>query len=357
MRHTKSIILLVILFFGVTTVLNGILIFFERQSEGATIVDYPTAFWYLIVTLSTVGYGDHSPVSLGGQIIGYVYVIASLGVIGFLFSTISKSVYTMLEESKLGFKGTDFEQHIIFLGWNDFDKQVADEIVDAGKKIAILTENKDQVDLIYDHYGKDRSFVLFSDHQHIDTYKRLNVKSSAVVFIAMTDDSAALMEVVNLRSKFPNICIVVSLNEAQLKQTFISAGVTYVVARNEIASKLVASYIFEPDVARMNTQLISSKGIATDYDVQEYEVLSDNTYIDMNGPDLFHRLKDDLDVVLMGISKSQGNGQWEVISNPSAEVTLKAGDYLILMTNGHGKERLRNEFKVNEGRIMTQTKV
>lgn len=351
MRHSKTIFLYLFLVLGVSTLLNSILVYFESSHPGSSIADLSSAFWYEVVTITTVGYGDFYPISTGGKVIGYIYVFASLGVLGFLFSTISNKVYSIMEEKKLGFKGTKFSEHIVFLGWNDFNRQVADEVAFAGKRIAILTERKDDVDLIYDQYEKDKVFVLFSDLQNNETYSRLNVAEASVVFIALEDDSQSLMDVVNIKNDFPNIPIVVSLNEPRLKKTFESAGVTYVISRNEIASKLVASYIFEPDVAMINVELISSSGKETDFDVQEYEVLDSNPYLGKRGKDIFHALKDDHDVILIGISKKAGN-EWKMIPNPSNDVTLDAGDYLVVMTDGIKQKKLIEVFQTNEGRII-----
>ncbi len=332
------------------TVLNLLLIHFEKQVEGSDLTNFENVMWYMIVTLTTVGYGDYSPISTGGKLIGYVYVFSSLGVLGYLFSTISNKIYTMLEERKLGFEGTKFENHIIFLGWNEFSQMVADEVVYANRKIAILTDDKDHVDLIYDHYGKQKVFVLFSDRQGTETYQRLNAGKANTVFISMEDDAEALMDVVNPKQEYPNMEIVVALQRSKLKQTFMAAGVTYVIPRNEIASKLVASYIFEPDVADLNVDLISSAGTDTDYDILEYKVLSSNPYLNMNSHEIFHGLKNDHDAVLMGISKSE-NGVRKLIANPTNDVKLKEGDYLVIMTTGLGKTKLTEIFGIEQGRM------
>lgn len=335
---------------AVTILLNLVLIHFEKQDERSALVNFENVMWYMIVTLTTVGYGDMSPVTSGGKIIGYIYVFSSLGVLGYLFTTVSNKIYHMLEEKKLGFKGTNFEGHIVFLGWNEFSQMVADEVIDAKRSMAVLTSQKDHVDLIYDHYGKEKMFVLFSDRLSPETYERLNLAKSAVVFIAKDDDSEALMDVVNLKRDYPNVEIVVSLHKSNLKQTFMAAGVTYVIARNEIASKLVASYIFEPDVADLNIELISSAGAKAEFDILEYKVIARNPYIHKDGIQIFHALKDDHDVILMGISKVI-NGKRKLIANPSKEVILKEGDYMVVMTTGAGKEKLNEVFGIGQGRL------
>jgi voltage-gated potassium channel len=349
MKFTKSLPFQITLLIALVVAFNLLLVHFESQSDSG-ISDFTTALWYFVVTITTVGYGDYSPSSTGGRVIGYIYVFASLGVLSYLFSTISNRISIMLEEKKLGFTGTSFEGHIVFLGWHDFSQMVADEIIHAGKKVAILTDRKDDVDLIYDHYPKKQVYVLFSDRQDSDTYSRMNVGKSAVVFVAMEDDSIALMDVINLRRDFKDIDIVVSLQNPRLKHTFEAAGVTYVVSRNEIASKLVASYIFEPDVAGLNLELISSAGEEHNFDIQEYLITRENPYLGMNGHEVFHRLKDDHDAVLMGVSKKSGAG-FELKPNPSREIILEEGDYLMVMTDGIGQQKLTEVFGIEEGRL------
>lgn len=334
----------------IVVVLNLILVQVEKEAEGSSITSFMDSLWYMIVTLTTVGYGDMYPLSPVGKIIGYIYVFSSLGVLGFLFSSISNRIYTMLEEKKLGFRGTDFKEHIVFFGWNDFSKLVAAEIVHTGKDLAILTENKDSVDLIYDQFGKDNLFVLFSDYQNPDALEKLNAEKAAVIFLAIQNDSEALMLVINIKNKYPHAKIVVSLQNSKLKSTFIAAGVTYIIAHNEIASKLVASYIFEPDVADLNTDLISSARKDTDFDIQEYEVLPSNPYLGKTGHEAFHALKDEHDVILMGMSKLI-DGERKLIPNPKKDVRIEKGDYLIVMADGLSKSKLKNTFKVAEGRV------
>lgn len=56
----------------------------ERSAEGANIETAADAIWYLLVTMSTVGYGDQYPVTDAGRLIGALIIVVGVGVFGTL---------------------------------------------------------------------------------------------------------------------------------------------------------------------------------------------------------------------------------------------------------------------------------
>jgi voltage-gated potassium channel len=331
--------------------MNYLLVIVESSDPNSGIKSVPDALWYMIITLTTVGYGDLYPTTVVGKLIGYIFVFGSLGVLGYLISTLSSKYQTMMEEKKLGFRGTNFENHIIFIGWNEFSRMVAEEIYHTSKKIAVVTNKKDEIDLIYEQFGKENTFVLFADYNSLESLEKANVSNAAVVFISIPDDAQVLLYVLDFKKKFPHPQIVVSIENSKLKDTFKSAGVTYAIARNEIASKMVASYMFEPDVANLNYDLISSSRNLVDYDMFEFRVKPQNEYVNKDYIDLFIDMKKSYNAVLVGLSRKE-NGQWKLHTNPSENEKVKEGDYVLAMCNGSSKKELIKAFGVEEGRVI-----
>jgi voltage-gated potassium channel len=330
--------------------LNLVLLRFEDPYPESGIHSFGDAIWYMLVSLTSVGYGDIVPVSPGGKVIGYFYVFASLAVLGVLISSISSNIYTMIEEKKLGFRGTSFEDHIIFIGWNDFNRMVVDEIYSTMRRFAIVTNRKDDVDLIYEEYKKRKAFVLFSDYHNLEIIEKVNPTKASEVFINFGSDTDQLLYVINFKKLFPQPNIIVSVENSKLKDTFLAAGVTYVIARNELASKLVASYIFEPDVAELNLDLLSQAQHDDDYDNQEYKVIDQNPYLNKDYFDAFVDVKKTYDCVLLGLSKTINNKR-VLMPNPGKGTKIELGDHLILMVSGASKKVLEKDFGIFEGRI------
>ena len=58
----------------------------ERHQANTQIHSFSEALWYSLITVSTVGYGDMTPVSFPGRIIGLVFVLCSVGLLSTLIS-------------------------------------------------------------------------------------------------------------------------------------------------------------------------------------------------------------------------------------------------------------------------------
>jgi voltage-gated potassium channel len=54
----------------------------EKDTDGSNITTASDALWWVVVTMSTVGYGDQFPVSLAGRILGVAVIMIGVGIFG-----------------------------------------------------------------------------------------------------------------------------------------------------------------------------------------------------------------------------------------------------------------------------------
>ncbi len=339
-----------ILAVAIPLLLMTALLLFEQNAGGSSIHSPLDALWYFVVTLSTVGYGDMTPVTTGGRIIGFILVLSSFGLLGYWIGNVTSNINEYMEKKKLGFLGTKMENHTVIIGWGDFGHMVADQIVKAGNELAVITNQKEQVDVIRSSFDGKNVFVLYTEYNILDNLKKANVAEASSVFLNFDDDTEALVYFINLRRQFPKPKYVVSVNNSALKQTFITAGVTFAVSKNEIASKLVASYIFEPDVAYITEDLMSTAINEFDYDILEYKVVEGNPFIGKSYLNVFVELKRDFNSVVIGISRCK-DGHYQLLYNPKRSLKINIDDYMIIIANGLGKKKIEKAFKVGEGRF------
>ena len=63
----------------------------EGNAPDSKVTNLGDAFWWAIVTVTTVGYGDVYPVTTEGKIIASILMIIGIGILGILISTLGAS--------------------------------------------------------------------------------------------------------------------------------------------------------------------------------------------------------------------------------------------------------------------------
>ncbi|OQY54108.1 MAG: hypothetical protein B6245_21765, partial [Desulfobacteraceae bacterium 4572_88] len=97
-------------------------VYFERN------LSFADALWWSVVTLTTVGYGDISPATTGGRIVGMTVMVTGIGFLGVLTASIASIfIENKLLENK-GMKTPHVIDHFIICGWNFRGEEVIAEL-------------------------------------------------------------------------------------------------------------------------------------------------------------------------------------------------------------------------------------
>ncbi len=324
----------------------------ESFQPESTIKNIFDALWYSAVTFTTVGYGDYYPVTTVGRLVGFLFLVTSLGFLSVIIGQVASLIMTYRESRKMGFQGTDFAQHVVIIGWDSFAKNIVTQLMRAGKKVALVTSRKDDIDLIYQEFGSREIFVLFSDLVSVEPLEKVNIRQSLGVFLNNGSDTEKLILLLNLKRAYPECDYIVTLDNGDLRETFLTAGVTFVLSKNEIAAKLVSSYIFEPEVAEFASDLISSvEGSEEEHDIQQYRVIPGNSCIGMTYEALFEKLKKEYNILLLGLSRrEEPTGEYRTHKMPLEPLEIREGDYAIVIVNGRSEGDMQRLFGIHEGK-------
>ncbi len=343
----RKVLLTILAFVFVYGGLLTILLRLEAGQPHSKLNTVQDAMWYLVETLTTVGYGDALPLTYWGRMIGFVFLLSSLGVYGFIIGQIANFMSTIKEQRELGLNGTGFKNHVVIIGWNEFGQSVISHLVAAGRQVAVVTKDRGHIEIIREYYSMEQVFTLFSDYNNFEMLEKSNIREASIVFVNLNDDTEKLVYIINIKKHFENLSYVVTLDNGNLKSTFMHAGVTYTISKNEISSKLLASYIYEPDVAYFSEELIAYAHADDEYDMKQFLVKPDNIYANTPYDKAFFDLKRDCNVVLIGLVKMQN--QRKLLKNPEGNVKIETGDYLMMMMDGKGRNKLSKLFKIEEG--------
>jgi len=129
---------------GVSIILSSTMMYLaEHQAQPDKFSSIPRAMWWSIITLTTVGYGDVSPVTALGQFLGGVTAIMGVCTVALITGILASSFAVQMERRKREFEehvaealsdGIMTDQELAFLDTLKDDMGVSDEEFDRLRK-------------------------------------------------------------------------------------------------------------------------------------------------------------------------------------------------------------------------------
>ncbi len=129
--------------------------YFERESQPVDFGSIPAAMWWAFATLTTVGYGDVTPITVGGKIFGALITVVGIGMVALPTSILASGYTQQLKVSTAVYEGKaaealddgvlsddeirDLEELRVDLG---LGKHTASQILDEGRVRQMLQEQR-----------------------------------------------------------------------------------------------------------------------------------------------------------------------------------------------------------------------
>jgi voltage-gated potassium channel len=121
----------------------------ERSSPDANISDFGDAIWWAVTTMTTVGYGDHYPVTAAGRLVAFGLMIGGIALLGTVTATLASwLVETVAAEKK---QAEDLQATVRRLE-NKIDRLAAGKQRDLGDSGRLLDQDV--------HHDQDHSHAL-----------------------------------------------------------------------------------------------------------------------------------------------------------------------------------------------------
>ncbi len=317
------------------------------EDEKWTSYNYGVAFYWSLVTVSTVGYGDVFPVSGEGLVIGALLIAFGLGFFGVIIGTISSILVESKIRGVLGMHSSKFEGHDVICGWTPVSKVVLPELITAGRKVIVITENPDDIPDIQRGGTKERVFVIHGDPSSEKVLEEARVKYAKTVIICTDEDERNLIISLHMKEVNPNARIVVKIKREELRKTLQIAGVTYVSSPYVTAGRLIASAAFEPEVAWMVDDVTTRK---SGFDLAQYTLKDKEELINKKFEDVSRVIRKKTTAMLLGIARLEKGSTYKLHLNPSEDLIVKNHDILLVLCSMDDHPRLESFLGVPEGR-------
>lgn len=237
--------------FIAVAVANALLFYyFEGWRED---VDLATAFYWSVITMATIGYGDVTPVTWAGRVLAMEAAVVGITAFTIVVSVIAEEFISRTTRKLMGL-GKLKRVDILVVGDSDACREAINEVrlnIPHAEIGWLMPEPPKQP-------PRDIEFVA-GDIDDEDTLRRAGASKASSIIICYKDDSKALHAVLALRKENKKARIVALTNTAKAAEYIKEAGADFVVPA-KILGRIAASAIFEPSVAQFLNDVTSATG-------------------------------------------------------------------------------------------------
>ncbi len=219
------------------------------------------AFYFTLITSSTVGYGDITPDTGSAEAVLFTLSVLVLGVASFgiaigaligpvIQSTLSQTLGKMTD-SKIDL----LENHLLVLGYGDLTEPIVDELQNSGASFAVVTRDSDSaVEL------SDRNVpVVVANPSDVASLGRVHIERAKAVLVATNDDAEDALTILAARELRPDVRIVAAATDRENIKKLERAGADTVISPAVLGGSLLVRSAMGSDESGLVDQIIEGK--------------------------------------------------------------------------------------------------
>ena len=291
----------------ITMILGGVVL---QWLETGDISKGNNPFWWAIVTMTTVGYGDFSPETPEGRMFAVFIMFAGITLVSLLTASISSIFVAQKIREGKGLEKLNLSDHFILCGWNSN----ANKIINS---IQLLNHNQRKIDLVLindlseeeitqlkTRFSKIKIHFVSGDFAQEETLHRASIATSDTVIIIPNNlnndqnshDEKTIFATLTIKSIDASIRVVAYLLDRENLTHIKRAEADEVVVRDDLSLNILASHVIDPGVPQLSNQLIN-----TSSDSRFIRKLIPQNFVGKKYGELFNHYRDKNGALLVGL--------------------------------------------------------
>lgn len=298
----------------------------ERSAPESGVKNLFDSFWFVMQTITTVGYGDTLVVTFFGRLNAVALMVVGIGVLGFFSASFASLLIDYSTSRRSGERRIRMNNHVIICNWNSIAEQLVSEILrERPLSVALLAPiDKSPSDNI--------EFVKGTCLHSCDLERASASKAESVIILAetITDgelasavDAKTILGAMNARKLSKQVHIVAELLKQDSVENARAAGADEVVVRGEVSAKLISRAALYPGTIDIVETLLTAKSGEEIFEEPLPQWADGKTWIDLS--------KFFMERNATPIALRTASGSLRV--NPPSETTVGSGNSIVYISS------------------------
>jgi voltage-gated potassium channel len=260
-RHFDRAVSLTLSQIAAGAALVGVLIYgtagsFALRDQFGGIDTLLDAFYYTLVTASTVGYGDVAPQGQVARLFGLSVVVLGTASFAVALGTLLGPVIEARLAAALGKMSTSdlelLDDHVILLGYGELSEPILEELTDGATEFVVVSSDASLVNSL----GERGYNAVTGDPSDEETLERVGITDARAVVAATNNDGDDALAVLTARQLNSDVRIVASATERENVSKLERAGADTVISPAVIGGHLLVESALGHDEAAKQAEAV-----------------------------------------------------------------------------------------------------
>jgi voltage-gated potassium channel len=266
----KNRLFSIALFIFLISFTGAFIFYFIEYAKNPTLDNFGQAIWWVLVTITTVGYGDIVPSTDAGRLLGIFVIFTGVALVSMFTATISSIFVAQKLKEERGLKQITIKDHILLCGWNHTAEQILKSIFHKPNPPQIVMINQlpeDQVDNINLMFKGFPIFFVRGDFAQEEILNRANLSKAKTVLIVpdassgltSKSDEKTILTAFSVKAIQPKIKVYAHIFDKDNEPYLKKAQVEDYIVSDDLSGSLLGEMVISPGIPQ-SIQLLIKDG-------------------------------------------------------------------------------------------------